>query len=512
LDWNFADVWEVVAAQLPDAPALVHGDRSIDWRTFDAHAGGVAAALLAAGLGPQEKFAQYLRNGPEYLESVFAAWKAALVPVNTNYRYREDEIVSLWDNADVAAVVFHGSFTELADRARHRLPSVRLWLWVDDGTVPCPGWATPYDTAAALPGGATPDRSGDDLWLVYTGGTTGAPKGVMWRQDDLLRVLNGRAAVPLPLDADLDAVRGLIRQPGPVALIVSPLMHAAAAVRAFPVLNSGGCVITLPAQTFDAVDVLDAITKHRVNSLAIVGDAFARPIVDALDNEPTRWDLSSLRTISSSGALFSETVIRGLLHHNEAMQVIDVVGASEAMGVAFATWTVDSTFEAGRFVPSPDTLVLEDGRLARRGNIPLGYYKDPDRSATTFPVIDGERWSVPGPYGMTEPDGSLRLIGRGTSLIYTAGEKVWPEEVEAVVKELPGVLDAAVVGVPDDRLGEEVKALVVRKQGVEITEAALVEWCREQFASYKYPRIIEFRDSLPIGATGKILKRELKRL
>jgi acyl-CoA synthetase (AMP-forming)/AMP-acid ligase II len=514
LDWNFADVWEVVAQRVPDAPALIHGDTIIDWRTFDAHADGVAAALLDAGLGRQDKVAQYLTNGPEYLESVFATWKAALVPVNTNYRYGEDEIVALWDNADVVAVVFDGAFAGVAARARDRLPRIRLWLWVDDGTVPCPDWAVPYAEVAASGACRAPDwsRSGNDLWLIYTGGTTGAPKGVMWRQDDLLRVLNGRAAVPMPLDAEhgLDAMAPLITGPGPVALIASPLMHAAGAVRAFPVLNSGGSVITLEGARFSAVDVLDTITRWRVNALAIVGDAFAKPIVEALDAEPDRWDISSLRTISSSGALFSETIVRGLLRHNSAMSVIDVVGASEAMGIAFATWTVDSRFAPGHFVPSPDTRVLDDGRVARRGHIPLGYYKDPERSALTFPTIDGERWSVPGDYASIEADGSLRLFGRGTSSINTAGEKVWPEEVEAVVKELPQVADIAIVGVPDDRFGEAVAAVIVCADGASIDEDAVIAHVKQRLASYKAPRHVLVVPSLDRLESGKIDHRRWK--
>ena len=503
VDWNFADVWDVVASRVPEAPALVHGDAVVDWRSFERRAAGLASALLEAGLSRQEKVAQYLPNGPEYLESVYAAWKAALVPVNTNYRYGASEITELWENADVVAVMFHGSFTPVVEQVRTRFRDTRLWLWVDDGRGTCPAWAVPYEEAASSGGRAAPPwaRSGDDLWLVYTGGTTGAPKGVMWRQDDLLRVLNGRAAVPLPLDAsDVGEVASLIVQPGPVALIASPLMHAAASVRAFPVLNSGGCVVTLTGSGFDVEELLDTVGRRRVASLAIVGDAFAAPIVAALDAAPGRWDISSLRTISSSGALFSETVVRGLLRHNRDLTVIDVVGASEAMGVAFATWTATSTNETGHFVPSPDTRVLPDGRLARRGNIPLGYYKDAERTAATFPVIDGERWSVPGDFAALAPDGSVRLLGRGTTSINTAGEKVWPEEVEGVIKELAGVRDVAVVGVPDERFGERVTAVVVGS----VDAADVITHVKSRLAHYKAPRHVLFADSLERRENGKL--------
>jgi acyl-CoA synthetase (AMP-forming)/AMP-acid ligase II len=488
LEWNFADVWDVVAARLPDAPALVHGADVVTWAAFEARAAGLASVLLSGGLGRQDKVAQYLPNRPEYLESVYACFKASLVPVNTNYRYGDDEIVALWENADVRAVVFDASFSSVVERVRPRLPGVRLWVCADEieaGARRSPSWA----------------RSGDDLWLVYTGGTTGAPKGVMWRQDDFLRVLNGRAAIPLPLETGVSAAAPLLVEPGPVLLVASPLMHAAACARAFPVLNSGGCVVTLTSSRFDVEELLSAVEARRVTQLAIVGDAFAAPLVEALDASPGRWDISSLRSISSSGALFSGTVVRGLLRHNPSLTVIDVVGASEAMGVASATWTASSMPRAGCFVPSPDTRVLPDGRLARRGNIPLGYYKDPSRTASTFPVIDGERWAVPGDYASVEPDGTIRLLGRGTTSINTAGEKVWPEEVEGVIKSLAGVRDAAVVGVPDPRFGQQVVAVVV---GDGIDESTVIDHVKARIAHYKAPRRVLFVESLERRENGKL--------
>jgi fatty-acyl-CoA synthase len=256
--------------------------------------------------------------------------------------------------------------------------------------------------------------------------------------------------------------------------------------------------VTLTGAGFDVVELLDTIAARRVEQLAIVGDAFAAPMVAALDASPDRWDILSLRTISSSGALFSETVVRGLLRHNDALTVIDVVGASVAMGVAFARWR--AAVERAAFVPSPDTRVLPDGRLARRGNIPLGYYKDPERTAATFPIIDGERWSVPGDYAALEPHGSIRLLGRGTTSINTAGEKVWPEEVEGAIKSLPGVVDVAVVGVADERFGERVVAVVVG----DVTESAVIEHVKARIAHYKAPRHVLFVDDLERRENGKL--------
>jgi 3-oxocholest-4-en-26-oate---CoA ligase len=315
MGWNFADVWEVIAEQLPDATAQVHGQRRITWAEFDRRADGVARALLDAGLQQQDKVAQYLYNAPEYLESLFAAYKAGMVPVNTNYRYGDDELLYLWDNADAAAVVFHGTFTERIEVIRDRLPDVRLWLWVDDGAGGCPEWAHPYEQVAASASDrvvAPWGRSDDDLYLLYTGGTTGQPKGVMWRQGDLFAVLNSSATVQYDgEEGDLDVVRRTLQQPGPVHLPACPLMHGTAAFTSFAMLSVGGSVVTLTNRSFDVVELLDTIEAEGVNSMAIVGDAFAKPMLRALDAEPDRWDISSLFVVVSSGVMWSEDTKQG---------------------------------------------------------------------------------------------------------------------------------------------------------------------------------------------------------
>ncbi|MHB8330172.1 MAG: AMP-binding protein, partial [Acidimicrobiales bacterium] len=268
-DWNFADVWETVADTVPDAPAFVHGDRRTSWADLERRANGVARTLLEHGVKGQDKVAQYLYNGPEYLESVFAAMKVGLVPVNTNYRYTEDELVYLWDNADAVAVVFHGAFADRIEGLLDRVPRIKTWLWVGDGEGDdCPPWAIPYEQATE----AAPDervsppwgRSGDDLIMLYTGGTTGMPKGVMWRQDDLFCRLNAGNLLKVPEDEGLPGVRKTIVGPGPVLIPACPLMHGTGAFTSMGVLCVGGCVVTLTNRKFDPVELLETVDSENV--------------------------------------------------------------------------------------------------------------------------------------------------------------------------------------------------------------------------------------------------------
>ena len=518
--WNFAEVWEVVAEHLPDAPALVHGPLHRRWAELDRRADGLAASLLAAGLAPGDTFAQYLYSCPEYIEAVFAAFKIGLPPVNTNYRYAPDELAYLWDNGDCAAVVFHGEFAERVEAVRHRVPGVRTWLWVDDGSGPCPSWALPFEDAiAGHPGGRVVPpwgRSPDDLYLVYTGGTTGMPKGVMWRQDDLFAILNGTSPVRYPEEGDLDDVRELLVKPGPSHIPCAPLMHGTGSFTSFAVLSSGGSVVTLTGRHFSAVELLDTIEREGVRSLAIVGDAFAKPMLAALDADPDRWDISSLRVITSSGVMFSASSKEGLLRHNPRLIIADTLGSSEALGVGLSVSTADAAAKTAVFTLGPTSRVItEDGRdvvpgsgevglMALKGRVPLGYYKDAEKSARTFRVIDGARWSIPGDWATVEADGTLRLLGRGSQCINTGGEKVYPEEVEEVIKTYPGVADAACVGVPDERFGEAVVALVEAADGEDVEEAGLIAHVKQHLAGYKAPRRIVVLPSLGRAPNGKV--------
>ena len=525
--WNLAEMWERVADRHPDRVAQLQGDRSYIWREFDRRADGIAATLLAAGAVHQDKVAQLLYNCPEYMESMFGLYKAGLVPVNTNYRYSDDELVYLWDNCDAVAVVFHGTFAERIAGLRSRVPRVRTWLHVDDGSGPCPEWAIAYETAAhssdrrvVPPWG----RSGDDLYMLYTGGTTGFPKGVMWRQDDVAFNLAESARVPLAVEPGWDVLDARLDTPGPRVLPAAPLMHGTGAFNSMSALILGGSVVTLEGRHFDTVELLDTVQRLRVQGLSIVGDAFAKPILRALDAEPDRWDVSSLRVVLSSGVMWAAETKDGLLRHNERLVMFDSLGSSEAMTMASSTTSAKAPRSGNvtaTFRLSPDTKVLtedgrevqpgsgERGRLAMRGRTPIGYYKDPVKSAATFVTLAGQRWSIPGDWAEVEADGTLRLYGRGSQCINTGGEKVYPEEVEEALKLHPSVADAAVVGVPDDRFGQAITALVALQPGAVLDEAALIAHVKAHHAAYKAPKRVLAIDDLGRAANGKLNYRAL---
>lgn len=525
--WNFAEIWEVCAAQVPDAPAQVQGNRTVTWADFDRRANGVAQFLLDAGVAHQDKVAQYLFNCPEYMESQFACFKAGLATVNTNYRYVDDELTYLWDNADTVAVVFHGTFTERIEGLRARVPDIRVWLWVDDGSGPCPDWATPYEQAAATPTHGPVSgpwgRSGDDLVLMYTGGTTGMPKGVMWRQDSLIKAVssnqNQRFLEPEP---DYAALAGDITEPGGSLMPACPEMHGTGQFTAQMALCGAGSNVLLGNRHFDVIELLDTVESKKVMAITIVGDAFAKPILAALDADEGRWDLSSLVLITSSGVMWSQETKDGLLRHNPGMLLVDAFSSSEAIGLGQSVSSAAGSSGTAKFMLGVNSRVITDdgrnvepgsgdiGRVAVRGYTPIGYYKDPEKSAATFVQIDGETYSIPGDYATVEPDGSLTLLGRGSVVINTAGEKVFPEEVEEVCKLHESVLDAVAVGVPDDRFGEAVTAVVEARPNTTVDADSLIAHVKQRLAAYKAPRHVVVIDTIGRAANGKVDYKRLR--
>jgi fatty-acyl-CoA synthase len=524
--WNFADVWELIAEQIPDAPAQVQGDRRFTWQEFDRRANGIASTLLDAGAKEQDTVAHYLHNCPEYLESMYGIWKAGLAPVNTNYRYADEELVYLWDNADAVAVVFHGRFTGNIERIAERVPKVATWLWVDDGDSACPPWATPYeDAASSYPSRVSGPwgRDGDHLYMLYTGGTTGMPKGVMWRQDDLFRALAGTFDPRIRQgEANLDYIREGVTGPGLISLPACPLMHGTGCMTQLLALARGGSVVTLDAAGLDVPQLLDAVEREKVNAVAIVGDAFAKPIVRALDAEPDRWDLSSLVVLTSSGVMFSEGTKQALLRHIPGMMIVDAFSSSEALGMGQSVSSASGSTTTAKFTSGENTRVIDDegrdvepgsgqiGRVAVGGFQPVGYYKDPEKSAATFLTIDGKRYSVPGDFAQVEADGSITVLGRGSQCINTGGEKVFPEEVEEALKTHESILDAVAVGVPDEKFGEAITAVVELAPGQVLDPAALIDHVKARLASYKAPKQVLEIETIGRAPNGKVDYKRLK--
>ncbi|MES2895001.1 MAG: AMP-binding protein [Pseudomonadota bacterium] len=509
--WNYANLWESVASATPDRPALIHGDRSLSWSSFDRRANALAAHFVAAGLTRQSKVAAYLYNGPEYLETYYAAFKAGLAPFNTNYRYGGDELTYLFDNADAEAVVFHASFAEMADKVRGRLPKVKTWVAVAEPGHPVPAWAADYDAIVA-PGAdrfeAPWGRSADDLLIMYTGGTTGMPKGVMWRQEDLFKALGGGANLLLGLpplatveEAGVRAAANAASDaPLNITIPVAPLMHATGQFISFGALISGGAVATLVPRRFDPAHLFDEVDRLGVSGLIIVGPAFAAPMLETLDAHPGRWTLPSLRRIISSGAMWGAENKQGLLKHLPHIMLMDSLGSSEALGLAASTSGGGAAAGTAKFATGPNAAVFTEdgvrvqpgsgvrGLVAVGGHTPIGYYKDEEKSAKTFRTFEGTRWSVPGDWATVEADGSITLLGRGSQVINTGGEKVFPEEVEEALKRFAGVRDAAVVGVPDPRFGERICAVVDFTGDRAPSLADLAAHVKGLLADYKAPR------------------------
>lgn len=520
--WGFAGVFEAVARAHPHRPAVIHGDTRRSWAEFDQRAGSLAGTLTDLGLGRGDVVAEYLRNGSEYLETFLAAAKAGLAPMNTNFRYVDDELVQIWTDADVRAVVYEAEFRDHVERVRERVP--RVLAWIEVGPTPAgdhPTWAMTYDAAVAGP--VVPHGGGDEnsLVLIYTGGTTGRPKGVMWRQADLLSLLNSQNRRPIPDRAGADIIESHLRDHAARevrSLTASPLMHGAGLFYAIAALAAGGTVVTVPDRSFSAASVLDAAAHEQVQSLAIVGDAFARPLLAALDAEPDRWDLSALRVIFSSGVMWSAEVKAGLLAHLPHVRLLDGLGSSEASSVASTVSTAGEVADTASFRPSERAAILLDdgtlaqpgdgrtGRLAVSGWIPVGYLNDPEKSAATFVEAAGRRWSVPGDLARLDEDGTIRLLGRGSAVINSGGEKVFAEEVEEALKRHPAVVDAAVLGIPDDRFGKRVVAFVELASDLaeEPSEEALMAHARVHLAGYKVPRRLAFLPSVERGANGKL--------
>lgn len=523
---NLATVFESVAARFPDAPALLAPDGAeTAWSTFEQVANAAAAALAARDVRAGDRVAIMLRNQPEYLEVCFAAFKLGLLPVNVNYRYTTDELRQLFETAGVSVVVAGTEFAAvLAPLQGGPGPAgpTAEWIWVPgDGEQPdsqlAPGtsWSALVDEGGGLAAPVGRDRrSAADQLMLFTGGTTGLPKGVVWRHDALLELFalseGDLAARARPTVQNFvgDAT------PGERLLPVAPFMHGTGLFTSITHLAKAGAVVCLPMRSFDAAAVLGAAAACAVTAVTLVGSGQAAPLIDLLEAYPR--PLPALRTIISSGAALSYRHKERLLAALPAVTVVETLGASEGTGTGTSIATAGHIPPTGRFVPGPGVLLLgaddrplplrggEPGVLAVGGPLPDGYFRDEVATAAVYRTIDGVRYAVPGDWAKGHPDGTIELLGRGAASINTGGEKVYPAEVEAALVTVSGVRQAAVVGVPDDRLGECVCAVVVVDENAEpVTDALLQGVVRERLAGYKVPRRFVRVAELPRTTTGK---------
>jgi 3-oxocholest-4-en-26-oate---CoA ligase len=515
---NFADLFEHAADTFAGRTAVACGDRQVTYRELDERTSRLAHHLAGLGVGPGDHVGLYARNSIEAVETLLASCKLRAAAVNINYRYVESELHYMFADSDLTALVYDRRLAPLVAAAAGDAPGLRGLVEIDDGSGAGPATpsaqATDYAVAlaAASPERDFPPRSNDDVYIIYTGGTTGYPKGVMWRHEDIWRTLGGGIdfITGVPLADEWDQSRKG-RQTGEfVKLCAAPLIHGNAQVAALAGLFTGETIVLLPA--FDAHEIWRAVERHQVNVLVIIGDAMARPLVEAYLTGG--YDASSLVALSSSAALFSPAVKDACAKALPDVVITEAIGSTETGFAGIAFVSAGDPHRGGPTVTAgPDVIVLDDdgrpagpgqvGRLARGGHVPLGYYKDPARTAAMFAEVNGKRYAIPGDMARVEDDGTVTLLGRGNTCVNTGGEKVYPEEVEGALKSHPDVFDSLVIGVPDELLGQRVAALVQLRPGAAGDLAALQEHVRSQIAGYKVPRSIWPVDAIRRTVSGK---------
>ncbi len=525
MGFNIADLFERAVDAVPDRMALVCGDRSLTFAELDAEANQLANHLLEQGFGVGDHIGIYGQNSAEWMIAMVAIFKIRAVPININFRYVEDELAYLFDNADLVALVHSREYIDRIEAVREKAPALRHFVMIDDDSDLDPAriGAVAWEDATASASAERPvlPRTDDDLYMIYTGGTTGMPKGVVWRHEDVFYALGGGvdAYTNERVTHGMQLAEKAAASPAPmVTLNAPPLMHGAAQWGALRFFFEGNTVVFVPK--FSGEAIWDSVEKDKVTTLVITGDAMARPLTEALEANPDRWDLSSLFVLSSSAAIFSPSLKDRLFELLPNIMIVDAIGSSEGGMNGMVVQTKGETLvqsggvtvRAGR-----DAVVLDDelnplppgtgviGKLARGGNIPVGYYKDPKKTAETFVTApDGTRYVVAGDFARHEEDGTITLLGRGSVCINSGGEKIFPEEVEGVLKAHPAVYDTLVVGVPDERWGQAVCAVVqVRDGEPEPTLDELAEHARNHVARYKVPRHLVFVPEIQRSPSGK---------
>lgn len=526
MEMHFATVWESIADVIGDTEALVHGDTRRTWSEFDDRAARLAAAFTAAGLGPDSKIGMYLYNGNEYSEAQYAGLKIRAVPVNVNYRYLDEELWYLLDNADAEAVVFHSSLGDRVARVVERLPKLKLLVEVDDGGAGQVAGAVGYEAMiAGNDPAARITRQENDNYMLYTGGTTGMPKGVIYAVAGMTKTLVDGVypLMGLPGSKDAGDLAAQVLQTTTagnrlISIPGCPLMHGTGVwLGEMAPHLVGGSVITLSERSFNADEMFTLAAREKATNIVIVGDSFCKPLIRAIDDANkagTPYDTSSLKVVISSGVMWTAEVKEELLERIPQVLLADFVGSSEgSMGINLTASGLP--VETAKFSASAETRVFtDDGRLvvpgsgeigmiAAGGNVPLGYYKDDAKSAKTFRTIGGERYSFAGDMATVNADGSITLIGRGSNVINTAGEKVFPEEVEEAVKRVDGVRDCLVIGVDDDKFGQSVTAVASLEDDATVDEQMVITSVKKELAGFKAPKRVVFVDDVPRAPNGK---------
>ena len=521
---QFANVWERVSDVVGDEIALINGEDKLTWASFDSKAAKIATILEEHGLKSDSKVGIYLHNSNEYLEVQYGVFKIEGVPINVNYRYKENELVYLLDNSDAEAVFFQGCYAERISAIKEQLPKVKVYIQIDDGTEPLMEGAIDYENSISSSTEQIRfDRTEDNIYMLYTGGTTGMPKGVMYKHGSFIpSMLKTAFAMGFEVPEDMnDLEKIIVNAQANNALTVSmpacPLMHGTGMwLGAFLPMFSGGAVVTISDLGLNPKNVWQEVEKHKINSLVIVGDAFAKPLLDELKNAKENsnpYQISSLRAMISSGVMWSSEIKDGLLAMHD-MTLFDAMGSTEG-GMGSSVSNREIPAKTAKFALNPGVIVLSDdgkevkpgsdtmGKIGTSGLVPEGYFKDEKKSAETFKEINGVRYSFPGDYATINADGTINLLGRGSNCINTAGEKVYPEEVEEAIKKHPNVYDCLVVGLQDDKYGQRVVAIASLEENSALEEGELIDFTREQLSGYKLPKQILFVEEVMRAPNGK---------
>ena len=527
MEFNAADIFEGVVDRVPDREAIVHGSTRLTYKELDARSNKAANALKKLGIKKGSHIGIYAFNCVEWLEIMLGAYKLCAIPININYRYVEEELKYLIENADMEAIFYHKQFSRKLENIKGQLPLLKSFICINDHSDNENVIEESFDFESLIinedESRLKVQRSGDDQYILYTGGTTGMPKGVVWRMEDVLMTLGG----------GIDAVTGekyktpeefadKCYQDQTIALALAPFMHGGAQWQSFNAFFSGWKLIINDQISFDADYIWEVVAKEKVMNLTIMGDAMGRPLCDALPKAIEKGlDLSSLFVLSSTASVFSATIKDTILEFLPNLFLIDAVGSSETGATGVNIHTKDGklkdsgggpkftkpefseilNLDTKEIIPPSDTQTI--GYLARKGHVPLAYYKDEEKSKKTFIEVNGERYSIPGDMAKYEADGQMTLLGRGSVSINSGGEKIFPEEVEMALKAHPNIFDCLVVGVKDDRWGQKVVAVIQRREDIEMSLEEIKEVASKYIASYKMPKAIVFSELIERAPSGK---------